>query len=160
MANETVNQETQTPAVEQPKTFTQEEVNGIIADRLARDRQKYADYETLKEKASKFDEMEEANKSELQKATERADGLEKQLAELKKANEIQAIKQKISSETGVPAELLTGETEEDCMAQAKAINAYAQPTGYPKVKDGGEVQQAPNASTRNQFAEWFNNQNQ
>ena len=50
MGNETVNQETQSVTTEQ-KTFTQEEVNSIIAERLGRDRQKYADYDSLKEKA-------------------------------------------------------------------------------------------------------------
>ena len=158
MANETVNQEnTQTAEVEQ-KTFTQEEVNGIVAERLNRDRQKFADYEDLKKKAEEFDKLQEANKSELQKATERADSLEKELTALKKANEVQAIRQKISKATGVPTELLTAETEDDCLAQAQAINAYATPNGYPKVPDGGEVAHAPNASTKAQFAEWLGNQ--
>lgn len=157
MANETVNQETQN-ATEEQKTFTQEEVNGIVAERLNRDRQKYADYETLKQKADEFDKMQEANKSELQKATERADGLEKELNALKKANEVQSVRQKVSAETGVPVDLLTGETEEDCKAQADAINAYATPTGYPKVKDGGEVSKTMQPTTRAQFAEWFKNQ--
>ena len=127
MANETVNQEvTQNADVEPQKTFTQDEVNGIVAERLSRDRQKFADYETLKQKAAEFDKMQEENKSELQKATERADSLEKELTALKKANEVQAIRQKISKATGVPTELLTAETEDDCLAQAQAINAYAQ----------------------------------
>ena len=157
MANETVNQETQN-ATEEQKTFTQEEVNGIVAERLNRDRQKYADYETLKQKADEFDKMQEANKSELQKATERADGLEKELNALKKANEVQSVRQKVSAETGVPVDLLTGETEEDCKAQADAINAYATPTGYPKVKDGGEVSKTMQPTTRALFSEWFKNQ--
>ena len=32
------------------KTFTQAEMDAIIGDRLARERQKYADYDSLKEK--------------------------------------------------------------------------------------------------------------
>lgn len=40
----------------------------FIQDRLTRERGKYADYETLKVKAAKFDEAEEAGKTELQKA--------------------------------------------------------------------------------------------
>ena len=47
----------------QPQTFTQEDVNRIVAKRVA----KYSDYEDLKEKAAKFDAAEEANKSDLQK---------------------------------------------------------------------------------------------
>ena len=155
MAEETVIQEKQPAEVEQ-KTFTQEEVNNIIAERLGRDRQKYADYDSLKEKAEQFDKLQEANKSELQKATERAEGLEKELAEIKKANEVRDIRLKISNETGVPFELLTEETEEGCKKQADAINAFAMPKGYPKVKDGGEINGALKQSNGKQFADWFN----
>ena len=58
---ETVNQEV-TEATE--RTFTQAEVDAIVGDRLKRDRAKYSDYDDLKAKAAKFDELEEANKSE------------------------------------------------------------------------------------------------
>lgn len=159
--NKTVNQETQNAGTETPKTFTQDEVNAIVAERLSRDRAKFADYETLKEKAGKFDEMQEANKTELQKATEKAAALEKELADMKQAAEVQAMRQKISTETGVPANLLTATTEDECKAQAEAIKAFAAPnTNYPQVKDGGEVGKSLNNTTRNQFAEWFNNQTQ
>ena len=75
---ETVNQETgaagaaaqATPAQPAGKTFTQAELDAIVADRLARERAKYPDYENLKAKAAKYDAAEEAGKSELQKATD------------------------------------------------------------------------------------------
>ncbi len=38
------------------KTFTQGEMDAIIGERLAREREKYADYDILKAKAAKFDE--------------------------------------------------------------------------------------------------------
>lgn len=152
MGNETVIQETQSVATE-PKTFTQEEVNSIVAERLGRDRQKYADYDSLKEKAEKFDQLQEANKTELEKANERANKLEAELADIKKANEVRDIRSKISMETGVPMELLTADTEEDCKRQAAAINAFAMPKSYPNVSDGGEVGGTLKASPREQFAE-------
>ena len=40
-------------------------MNAIIADRLSREKSKYADYDELKAKALKFNEAEEASKSEL-----------------------------------------------------------------------------------------------
>ena len=49
------------------------------------------------------------------------------------------MRNEVSTATGVPANLLTGSTKEECEAQAQAINAYAKPAGYPAVKDGGEV---------------------
>ena len=76
---------------EQGRTFTQDEVNAIIGKRLAEDRAKYADYEALKEKAAKFDEAEEAAKSDLQKATERADELQAKLDTMIQADKLRRI---------------------------------------------------------------------
>lgn len=150
------NQETvkQEEAVE--KTFTQAELDAIVTDRLKRERTKYEGFEDFKAKAMKLDEIEEANKSELDKAHERVSTLEAELSSLKKAAEIRAMREKVASETGVPMNLLTAETEEDCIEQANAIKAFAIPTGYPVVKDGGEVQHIGKQSTKQQFAEWAN----
>lgn len=53
--------------------FTNEQVEAIVEQRLARERKKYADYPDLQEKAKKWAEWEEAQKSELQKAQEAAE---------------------------------------------------------------------------------------
>lgn len=141
------------PGGETPKTFTQEDVNRIVANRVA----KYHDYEELKEKAARYDEAEEASKSELQKAQEKATALQSEIDTMKKVASIQTMRNEVSQTTGVPAELLTGETKEDCEAQAAAINAYAKPTGYPNVKDGGEPHKATQKkSNRDLFADWMN----
>ena len=74
---ETVNQEqiaTQEQATE--KTFTQAELDAVLAERLQRERSKYADYASLKQKAEAYDQSVEANKTELQKATDRAEALQ------------------------------------------------------------------------------------
>lgn len=152
---ETVNQENQATEETTGKTFTQEELNAIVQDRLTRDRQKYADYDELKEKAGKFDQLEEASKSELQKMTEKADALQTELDKLKSENLVREARQKVAAETGVPVTLLTGSTEEECKAQAEAINAYARPASYPRVKDGGEPLKRGETSTRDQFADWL-----
>lgn len=58
---------------------------------------------------------------------------------------IEELKQIIEQRTGVPASLLTGETAEENIAQAKAILAYKRDldTQTPKT-------------ARGQFVEWFN----
>lgn len=145
----------QEPQTEE-KTFTQAELNAIVQDRIARERSKYENFEELKEKALKFDEMEEESKSELQKATERADSLQAELDKMKKADAVRTLREEVSKETGVPANLLHGTTKEECEAQAKDILAYAKPN-YPNVEDNGEVNNAGGGSTREQFANWFNN---
>lgn len=152
---ETVNQENKATENTE-KTFTQAEVDAIVGDRLKRDRQKYADYDALKEKAEKFDAMEEANKSELQKAIERGDALQNELNTMKAANTVRDMREKVAEETGVPASLLTANTEEECAEQARAILEYANPKGYPNIRDGGEVTHTGKPTTRQQFAEWAN----
>lgn len=137
---DTVNQAANTPtAGEQPtgRTFTQDEVNTIIADRLNRERAKYADYEDLKVKASQYD------------------AAQQQLDQLTHANTLRDLRAKVSAETGVPADLLNGDTEEICHAQAAAILKFANPGSYPVVKDGGELTRQNSASTSQQFADWF-----
>lgn len=150
---ETVNQGNATENAE--KMFTQSELDAIVTERLKRDRQKYADYEELKEKAGKFDEMEESNKTELQKAIERGDALQNELDKIKAANTIREIRGKVAEETGVPANLLTASTEDECKEQAKAILEYASPKGYPSLRDGGEIPaKIGKKDTRDLFAEW------
>lgn len=155
--NETVNQETTTMGNTSERTFTQSEMDAIIGERLARERAKYADYDTMKQKAEQFDAAEEASKSELQKATERAEALQKQVDAMMKADTARQVRDKVAKETGVPAHLLTADTEEACTEQAKAIMAFAQPSGYPVVKDAGEVTKRSKGSAQEEFAEWFQN---
>ena len=85
--------------------------------------------------------------------------LEDELNGLKNANALRDLRERVSKDMGVPASLLTGETEEACKTQAEAIKAYADQTqkaGYPVVPDGGEVHKGGSAATRDKFAEWFN----
>ena len=141
------------------KTFTQSELDAIVSDRLKRERTKFQDYESLRQKAEQFDKLEEANKTGLQKATEKATALEAELASLKKNEEIRSLRDKVAKENGIPAELLSGSTEEECMAQAKALIAFRESssnTGYPNVRDGGEIHNTNKGTTRQQFADWAN----
>lgn len=136
---ETVNQVEATE-----KTFTQEEVNQIVGDRLKRESAKYADYEDLKSKAEKFDELSGQNQA-----------LQTELDELKNANTIRDMRSKVAEETGVPANLLTGMTEEECKTQAAAIMEFKKPKAYPNVRDAGEVAKVGKPTTRQQFADWM-----
>ena len=95
---------TQNPVEPQGKTFTQEDVNRIVAERVKR----YANYEELKQKAEQFDQIEESNKTELQKAVEKANGLQSELDALKNATKLRDLRDEVSKEKGVPANLLTG----------------------------------------------------
>lgn len=154
---ETVKQANTTTA-EPEKTFTQAELNAIVEDRLRRERQKYDGFDSFKAKAEKYDEAQEAAKSDLQKAQEQAAGYKTQLEALQKEIEQRNIRDKISAETGVPSDLLTGDTEEKCKAQAEAILKFrGEKPKYPNVRDAGELgnQGGHSDKTRDQFEDWF-----
>lgn len=126
---------------EAERTFTQAQLDAIVADRLARERSKYSDYDALKAKAEKFDAAEEAGKTELQKATDKAAALQQELDGLKQANAARQMREKVAKDTGLPAdmvEFLTGADEETCTAQAKKLVERVKPGGFPNVKDSGE----------------------
>lgn len=157
--DQSANGTTVTTPEEKNRTYTQTELESIVEKRLKREREKYADYEELKTKASAYDEAKEAEKTDLQKATELAEKYRVELEGLKKAEGVRDIRDKVSKETGVPASMLTFDTEEECTAQAQGILAFAQPKKYPTLPDKGEVTHSGSAavSSSEKFAEWFNN---
>lgn len=116
------------------KTFTQAEVDSIVEGRLAREREKYADYDSLKDKAGKYDEMQAKGKTDLEKEKEKCNSLEAELNKLKKADTVRQVREKVAKDTSVPAELLTGEDEESCKKQAEAILKFAKPKTYPGTR--------------------------
>lgn len=152
MDNETVNQENAT--VNEDKTFTQAELDQIISERLKREREKYHDYDALKEKAQKLDQIEEDAKSELQKAQERAEKLQAELSAMKHTEEVRNIRDRVAQTTGVPSSLLTGDTEEECTEQANGILSFKSSAGYPTIKDGGEIQINTKLDARTAFSDW------
>lgn len=120
------------------KTFTQEEVNALIGERLERERKKFEGFEDFKAKAAQYDELQEANKTELEKAMERASKAESELESLRTEKARRELLDKVSKETGVPADLLKGETEEELAESAKQIAEFAKANepGIPKDKGG------------------------
>lgn len=71
---------------EKVKSFTQAELDDILAKRIERERKKYADYDELKTKASEYEAklqaQREAEMSEIEKAQEQAKQFEDQLSTL------------------------------------------------------------------------------
>lgn len=150
--NET--QATETTQVKEEKTFTQAELDQIVKNRVYEERKKLGNYDELKAKAEELDQLKEANKTELQKAQDRAAKAEANLKKYQEAEALRELRSKVSADTGVPSELLTGENEEACKEQAKKILEFAQTKGYPTVRDGGEVKNVGKPTTAQQFAEW------
>lgn len=91
---------------------------------------------------------------ELKEAKDAITALQNELNGMKHAETVRLMREKVSGAKKVPANLLTGETEEACAAQADAILAFAKAGSYPTVPDGGEPGKPAAIATRDKFAEW------
>lgn len=133
------NQEPAEPATPEPTpepaskdgTFTQQQVNDIVAARVAREDAKYGDYDELKAKAAQ------------------ADALQQKLDEMTAEAERQKLVATIANEKGVPAALLqnAGDTEEEISQAADALVAWkgeTKPSTLPAV--GGDPTGTPPAN--------------
>lgn len=98
----------------------------------------------------------QTNGDSLQAAIDRANGLQAELDTMKAAETIRLTREEVAKSVGVPVHLLTADTKEACEAQAQSILEFATPKSYPSVRDGGEPIGTPKKSTRDQFAEHFN----
>lgn len=105
-----------------------------------------AELQQLKENGGQPDVLKEAQKA--------ISALQTELNGMKQAEALRTMREKVSTDKKVPANLLTGETEDDCVKQADAILAFAASRGYPMVPDGGEPHGSPAPKTRDKFAEW------
>lgn len=119
---------------------SQDELNRIIAARVSREREKFADYEDIKSKAAKFDEVEEASKSELEKALARAEAAESVVQRFETQQQINSWKNDVAEKTGVPAAALSGATLEEIAAHASVLAPLIkQPGKGPIVPNAGET---------------------
>lgn len=101
---------------------SQDDLDRIVQQRLARERAKFADYDDLKTKASQFDELQESQKSEAQRQQERAAQLEREATESKLA----AARLEVALEKGltaVQARRLVGTSKEELASDADELLA-------------------------------------
>lgn len=123
---------------------TQEQLEGVIKDRLEREREKFTGFEDYKKKAEKYDELKkkadgyEAALEDYKKEVDGDDktpGYKKQLEELKgkvKGYETSSVKMRIAHENGIPYELadrLSGDDEEAIKKDAERMSKFLKASG-------------------------------
>lgn len=117
---------------EKQETFkpieSQEQFDAIIRDRIDRavksTKAKFSDYEDLKAKAGKFDELEESKKTEDQKRLEEIEKLKSMNSELEKQiadHEATRLRFEVATEKKVPVAILNGSTREELENQADEL---------------------------------------
>jgi hypothetical protein len=129
------------------KTFTQTELEKLIADRVARERKKYVGYDDLKKKASKFDELEASKKTEAEKLNEQLAAAQVKL----QTYEVAEIRRTAATDAGLDqryAKYITAVDEADALEQAKELAKDLKATA-PKggdLKQGSRPQPQPTES--------------
>jgi hypothetical protein len=123
MAEENTDDKSGTENTDEFKPITsQEELTKLIGERINKVKSKYADYDDVKAKAAEFDKAQEASKSELQKAADRAAQAEKERDELRLAH----ARAEVALDKGLTptqAKRLVGSTKEELEADADELLA-------------------------------------
>lgn len=120
---------------EEVDAFLQPEVDNIVKSRLERDREKYADYDVLKEKAGKVETIKSEYEEKLKGVTTEKSDLEKKLA----AANLETEKVKIVTKLKLPEhlhEFVTGDTADDMLAKAEKLSKGVKPNKVTVDKEG------------------------
>lgn len=115
------------------KAFSQADVDRIVKERLERERGKHSDYDALKSAAAKWQEVQDSQKTELQKAMEKAAELQEQNARLSQERTELLIRSAVVAEASKLGFVDPGDAYR--LVDLAKI----------KITDGGEVQGAAEA---------------
>lgn len=117
------------------KTFSQADLDRIVAERLSREQKKYADYEELKKSATELKKLQDAQLSETEKRDKRIKDLEAAQADWEnkgRAREMEITERLIRAEVRVLASGMGFTNPDDAYALAAL--------GDVKIDDEGNVQ--------------------
>lgn len=118
------------------KTFTQEEVNGLLAKEKREMQAKYQDYDKYKAAYEEAQAKADADKSELQKALDAQAEAEARAAALQAEKDQAEWIAAASKATGVPAAAIHGSTEDEVNACAESLKEYFAKPAAPIVQTG------------------------
>ncbi len=122
------------------KTFTQAELEAILAERLKREKEKYKDYADLKKAAEEYQKLKEAQMSEAEKLQTKLSEYERQLLEKEREAaeaRLESLKLRVLDEMGLPkawASRIFGTTEEEIKTDAEELKKLL---GTPGKTVGG-----------------------
>lgn len=109
------------PKPAEVQTFSQEQVNALLAEQKRKERERFAGYDDLKAKASEFDKLTEAQKTEQQRHAEAAEKAKREAQEAR----AETLRYKAAAKHGVGEDYfdLLGSGDEE------AINTRAERVG-------------------------------
>jgi hypothetical protein len=125
---------------------TQGDLDKLVGERLGRERAKYPDYDKYKAAAEKLAQIEEASKTELERAIARAEKAEAKALGYENQAKLEAHKQEVAKETGIPSAVLEGATKEAITAHAERLKPYFKKGAAPVVPRDGDQPPVPGAT--------------
>ena len=128
------------------KTFTQDQVNALLADTKRKEREKFADYDDVKAKAGRLDQIEQESKTETQKALDKAAELETELNKYRTKDQVTQWAAEITKDSEIPASVLRGSTKEELEQHFEELKGLAPkpkrtsaPAGTPSGESGSRA---------------------
>ena len=128
-------EQTQANTEEQAQEVQTEAATSHEVDWKAEARKWEARAKENKSKADKLDELEEASKTALEKATERAQKAENQVKAYEQEAQRKQWLEEVSSETGLPVSVLRGSTREEIEAHAQILKPFFEKPSAPIVEN-------------------------
>ena len=132
---------------------TQADLDRIVENRLQRERQKYSDYDQLKAQVAQLDGLvaeRDALRSQLETANNELDNFRSNDQKRQWASEVE-------QETGVPADIVRGDSKEDMLAHATSIKDHLVPAAPRIGSDGRQPQNQAKPTLQQSFADMMNN---
>lgn len=120
------------PAMEGSRTYTQEEFDAAL-EAAVKERTAGAVRERVDRANKQRDELKTAKKG----LEAQVESLSKELAEYKHKEQVRELAERVSEETGVPADALRGDTEEELMAHAETLKGYIEKPSAPYIGSDG-----------------------
>jgi hypothetical protein len=112
------------------RTFSQADIDRAVKERLAKERSKLGDLNELRRKAGEFDRLAEANKTEMEKLSDKAAAETERAA----AAELRALRLEVAHEKGLnskQAKRLVGVTREELESDADDLLTDFKPEDKP-----------------------------
>lgn len=119
----------------------QEIVNKLVGKARQDAAKKNANYETYKKAYEELEQLKEHEKTDLDRANDRATKAEQELQGLRHEKELLTWAREVGQEFAVPSELLRGETREEMESHAQELKNYLKKESAPYVPaDGWQAQ--------------------
>lgn len=135
----------------EPKTFTQEQLEHELGERLKREREKFADYDELRKKAGQLDQLQAEAKTAEQRAADAQAAADKRIADIeaKVADaEARALRAEVATAKGLnaaQAKRLQGATRDELEADAdELLDAFPAPSNDSGGKQPPTTRPKPN----------------